>query len=484
MTAMALSPLLRGSIETTEKKIGSNIVQELTVPCISNFLSKKAEIQHSLSSMPLEKRLKTVSDVGKVWDEMLADGRLNDLRETLYRSTGYSLEMIDLELSLVRSALNGDQIRRNIETALPYDIKCLESFVDFGDGEKIRCLPAGPVFIISSGNSLIPPLIPTTISLVTGNLTILRPSLSNYAGVYAIYKIIDGLETEEADLLARALAISYFSHDSPAFPYLLSEAPLGAINFWGGEPARTEISKYVHKNPFHPRFYINGPLTGSAIIDEGSASESAAMALAKNIVLYDQQLCSSPTQAAFVGSMEGASEFAKKVCASLSSVGQSIPMKATEGSAYVLESARRFLRFKGSAVFQSNDPSNAWTVVLSKGKSPLDDVISASPEFNIYNRRRFMEISVVANYEDAVDMIRALPSRRAYRGIDKVQSVGLAVGETARKSLLESLAAAGVFRILPLEDMFMRSAAEPYDGIGIPSMFTYFVYAREKLVLG
>lgn len=484
MTVMALSPLLRGSVETSEKKIGNNVVQELTVPCISKFLSRKEEIQRSLSSIPLEKRLKTVTDVGRIWDEMLSCGKLNDLRESLSRSTGYSLQMVDLEFSLVRSALNGDQVRKNIETALPYDIRCLESFVDLQDNEKIRCLPAGPAFIISSGNSLIPPLIPTTISLVTGNLTLLRPSLSNYAGVSAIYRIIDGLETEEADLLASALAISYLSHDSPAFPYLLSEAPLGVINFWGGEPARTEISKQVHKNPFHPRFYINGPLTGFAIIDEGSASESAATSLAKNIILYDQQLCSSPTQAAFVGSIEGASEFAKKVCASLSSIGGSIPMKSTEGSAYVLESARRFLKFKGSTVFQSNDPSNPWTVVLSRGQSPLDDVISASPEFNIYNRRRFIELSVVSSYEDAVDLIRSLPSRRAYRGIDKVQSVGLAVDESVRRILLDSLAAAGVFRILPLDDMFMRSASEPYDGIGIPSMFTYFVYAREKPILG
>jgi hypothetical protein len=311
-------------------------------------------------------------------------------------------------------------------------------------------------------------------------MTILRPSISNYHGVIEVYNTLRTMNSDNARLMSEGLAISYFTHESPSLRYLLTKAKVGVVNFWGGDPARVEVSKLVSENPHRPRLIVNGPLTGSVIIDEVSANETVADGLAKNVVLYDQQLCSSPTSAIFIGSIEKAKEFVNHMAASLNKYGSIYNAKLSESQIYLLQSARRIFQIKGSIVYSSNDPQNMWTVVLSKGKRVLDEVVSTVTGFNIYFRRRFIEIVVVDKWHDAPTFIRELPYCRAFTGVDKVQTVGLAVSDEIKHDLLEDLVNCGVYRIVPVADMYLRSPLEPYDGLNIPSSFTYIIYMRDR----
>ncbi len=216
-------------------------------------------------------------------------------------------------------------------------------------------------------------------------------------------------------------------------------------------------------------------------MDAAGADESAALGLAKNILLYDQQLCSSPTEGVFVGGWAEAVEFVNRVGKRLDELTEKLPPKLTESHAYIIEAVRRSLQFKGSMVFESAS-SPSWTIALSKSRSILDDAIQAFPEFGLHARRRFIEIIVVENYEDALEMIEGLPKRKSFRGIDGVQSVGLSVSDDVRERLCKGLAERGIFRILPLEDMYMRSALEPYDGMNLAQAFTYAVYRRDRIL--
>ncbi|MEM2128438.1 MAG: aldehyde dehydrogenase family protein [Candidatus Methanomethylicaceae archaeon] len=475
---MQIKPLFVGMLDTVSKVSENLEIEELSEFGVQQFLSKTQEIQRRLSELKVDDRIRVFEKMGEIWKEKLKKGELEELKETLSKSTGYSAQLIEHELNLVGSVLNGESLRKSLEASFG-NTEALWKFVEIHKGEYKRYFPSGPVFIISSGNSLIPPLIPTTISLLTGNLTLLRPSISNYSGVVEVYNLMKSLNLDAAKLMSEALAISYFTHDSPALKYLLTKAKVGVVNFWGGDPARLEVSKLVSENPHHPRLIVNGPLTGFVIIDEDSANEKNADGLAKNIVLYDQQLCSSPTSAVFIGSFDMAKEFVGHMITSLNKYGNVFKMKMSEGQIYLLQSARRVFQIKGSLVYSSNDPDNMWTVILSKGRRVLDDVISMVPEFNLYFRRRFLEIVVVDKWHFASDMLRGVPSCRAFRGVDKVQTVGLAVSDKIKNDLLEDLVNSGVYRIVPVEDMYLRSPLEPYDGLNIPSSFTYIIYMRD-----
>lgn len=468
-----------------KREIEGNTVWELTEENALGLLRRGLEIQTKLSKIDVKERLTLIDSLGKIWEERLENGVFEELAKTLSKNTGYSRRLIDAELSLVPQVLNASNIRKNLEASFKLGLSALERFVELAEGEYFRYMPVGPVLIISSGNSLIPPLIPTTLSLITGNFTLLRPSATNYCAVVEVYKPIRDLAelSDTARLFSEALVICYFTHESPTFKKLLTSGSLGLVNFWGGEPARTIVGKLVSENPNHPRYLVNGPLTGFAIVDEKSADDICAKGLALNVILYDQQLCSSPTMAVFIGSWNIAMEFTERVGKFLDDIGSGYRFESKDDYYYMLQSVRRVLQMKGSKVYCSNKPDNMWTLILSRGESHLEDALAYFPAFNIYNRKRFLEIVVVDSVEKAIQQVVNLSSNVAFTGVDGVQTVGLAVEEAERERLLEGLADVGVYRITPIEDMYMRSPVEPYDGVFLASTLTYTTYSRKKTIL-
>jgi hypothetical protein len=476
---MSLDPFSTRPLELSETKLGETNVKEIEASSLDRLLGAGIEAQKRVARLPLEERLSVFGSLVELWKRKLSQGMLRGLIIDLAKSTGYSEKLVESECMLVCNALDPENIHQNLKSSLG-DPDGLTHFVETSQGEYLRYMPAGPVFIISSGNSLIPPLIPTALSIATGNFTLLRPSLSNYRGIREIFNQILEIDTVAARLLSELLVIGYFGHDSPSLAHMLGKSRVGVINFWGGEPARTEVCRRVSENPHHPRLVINGPLTGVAIVDEASADSTSADGLAKNMVLYDQQLCSSPTSAIFLGSHGMALEFAKLTAERLDAFGRSYPMQIPDGVAFILQSARRVLQFKGSTVLSSQDPLNMWTIVVSSGSSTMDEIVTALPDFGLHLRRRFLEIISVGDVENAMALIGSLPLMKAFRGIDKIQTAGIALSAESEAKIAERLAESGVFRIVPLRDMYMRSPSEPYDGVGIPSSFTYAVYRRKK----
>lgn len=474
---MTLEPLVWGDAAPA---LGGTQAPELATDALAAFLSDAPDLQRRLARIPLADRVAALGRVGDLWKRQYESGALAPLLDGLAASTGYCRALMDIEAQFVPHLFSTEVLMHNVAASFPCDPSGLHRFTEAAKGEYFRFLPAGPVVIISSGNSLIPPLIPTTLSLLTGNATILKPSRANYAGVRAAYALLHEVaETSEAAaLMARALAVTYLAHDSPGLSWLLESAPIGVVNFWGAEPARTLLGARVAANKHHPAYLVNGPLTGCAVVDEASAPQ-AHKGLALNMTLYDQQLCSSPTTGCFIGSWNGAVAFAKEVGAVLDRLGVAMPLAVPEGAMFSLQNARRMLQFKGCTVLSSKDEGNPWTIVISKEKGMLDEIMTGVPELALHNRRRFLELVVVDTPEGALHHIRALPSRPAFMGIDRVQTVGLALDPSYRDAVTEAIALVGPYRIVPLGDMYMRSACEPYDGVNLAQVFTYTAYRRD-----
>lgn len=470
-----LHPKVRGE-DLERLNLGGASVFEPRVEWLSSLLRGARELQRELSSAPLDDRLKAIQLLGDSWREKLGEGRLERVKENLVKATGYSPSLIELEMELVGEVLNARNLRRLFDLTATGGSKSLEEPVEVAPGEYVRNLPAGPALIIGSGNSVIPPLIPATISLVTGNLTILRPSLANFEAVKEAYSALAHLPEDTP--LKHALLVSYFTHESKSLAYLLEKAPLGVVNFWGGEPARTQVARAVSMNPHKPRFHVNGPMTGFAIIDSSSASIEVAEKLAIEMVLYDQQLCSSPTQAAFIGSFSEALEYADALCEALDKVGREYPLNL-ESIPYPLFVLRKSVELVGAKVYASNDPANPWTLVLSEGK-PLLDKVPQSVLIPLHARRRFLELVVVETLSDALKLVESLPVNPAYAGIDRVQTLSLAVCEDTLKRIAEALSLLGVYRVVPLGESYLRTPAEPYDGFYLPSVFSYTAYVRVR----
>jgi len=475
-----LAPLLFDRVLETVPSVGNPQVMELSPSALRELVSSAGKVQAELSSIPIDDRLQVIEHIARRWKQKLDNGDFEELKKEMSASTGYSPALMETELSFVPAVLGAANIRKNLDASVQGGADALHKFVEMDETEMFRHVPVGPVLIISSGNSIVPTLIPTVVSLVTGNLTVLKPSIANYRGVCEVFQLLAEVPDSRAARAVRsALVVSYFGHDSPSLKEALEELPMGMVNFWGAEPARTVVANMVGRNHNHPRFFVNGPFTGMAIIEEGVEILQAADDLALDVVLYDQQLCSSPTTGVFIGSYERAKEFLKVAGERLDETGAEFPLPPDQDRLFVLQGARRFIQMDGGMVLSSKGPENPWTLVLSKGRSSLGGLAAQFPAFNLFARRRFLEIVVVPDVEGAVELLRSLPDHPAFKGIDGVQSVGLAVTDGSRQRCVDLLVGAGVHRILPLGDMFMRGAVEPYDGVTMSSLFTRIVYWRQ-----
>ena len=257
---MEIRPLFfGGDLQTVHRDQGQDDIEEPSESSLMRTLHEGKALQAEICDVPLEERLQVIDWLGELWEARLRAGEMQQTKRMLAEGTGYPDRLIDMEFSLVRKVLDADEIRDNLSSSLIGGVGSLEGFCALREGEAVRHMPAGPVLIISSGNSIIPTLIPTVISMATGNFTLLKPSLSIYQAIVEIFSSLGQLmaQSPAAHLMGRAVMVSYFQHESQVLDMALTTAPVGVVNFWGGEPARTVVGQKVARNQHRPRFFVN-----------------------------------------------------------------------------------------------------------------------------------------------------------------------------------------------------------------------------------
>ncbi|MEM0486848.1 MAG: aldehyde dehydrogenase family protein [Sulfolobales archaeon] len=464
------------------KSMPTIAVPEPSEEYLESLLATSRGVAQKLLELGFDRRARVLHSVGKLWREKLESGELDELVRELTKSTGYSVKNIELDLYFVSEVLNEESLRGLFESSLVGGYRSIDSPVEVAPGEFIWNRPMGTVFIIASGNSVVPPVLAASTSILAGNLTILRPSQTNLVAVNKVFELISELASTgsfEAGVMGEAAKVLYMSHDSPTLRYLLEEAPVSVVNYWGGEPGRSRVLSMTVRNPHRPRVVINGPLTGVAIVDEESADLETARRLARDVVLYDQQLCSSPTFLLFVGARKPFLEFTKRLAKALDEVGSKFPIELGEGSFYRLHTLRKSLELKGVDVFYSRSAQNPWTLVVSK----LDDAGAVTTEWGAYSRR-VLEVIQVENLEGLSRGLEYVLNKLRKIGIDGIQTASYSVSKDRLASILGILSKYGVYRVVPAGESFLRTPAEPYDGEFIAKYYTYTVYIRVKDKIG
>jgi hypothetical protein len=89
-------------------------------------------------------------------------------------------------------------------------------------------------------------------------------------------------------------------------------------------------------------------------------------------------------------------------------------------------------------------------------------------------------IIAVKNESDALEKVRGLPDRVPFRGVLRVQTVGIATTRERFEALGLVLCRSGAYRIVPLKDMHLRSPVEPFDGRHLARDFVDIIYIRQQ----
>ena len=478
----------------TEGKEPYSEIHEPSVETLKKLNGTLLRTQRELREISIDDKLKALEYVGSLWEKKSYERR-RKLEEFLPKTTGYHPNIIEFELSLFPEVLNEEFLKESLDNPMCFygGRKCLDGFVKVGKNEYVAANPRGPVFIIGGGNSTIPPLIALLTSLYTNNYTLLRPSFANHVGLYEVMKsfedVIDDRNTEHSvrkvlRKLTNATLIAYMSHDSEAYAYLLRRSRVGAVNFWGGEPALSRIKRMVAENPYNPEFIINGPLTGVAIIDgnymKKVGCQDLSRKLALDMVLYNQQMCNSPTEAYYLGSFEEGKRFGKELAKAVEEYERNFPIEVSETEAFKTQLVRRSLRRSGSKVYAPETGEAKWTIVVSEYRSRIDEIVNSNFSFSIHERPLFLEVITLDYIDDALEKIEKLPERACYAGVEKVQTVGYAMDKERVRELARELAMMGIYRVVPIGQMYYRTAFEPSDGEFLPRKFIFFSYFRAE----
>ena len=391
----------------------------------------------------------TLSRAGKLFEKggKYRKAALAHLKEHIT----FSEPVIDKSLDVIPELLNkqGMHKRMAMELFLPY---ALEAPVERrGYDGVLRAMPKGVVLHVGAGNVFLGILDSLVIGFLTKNVNIVKLSSSgsNFINIF-----MDALkEVDEKGLLSKSAAIISWKGGSQG----LEEAALKNVNavfVWGGYEA---VQSYRKIAPIDVRVEGFGPKTSVGVVFESCVEyegmDAVARRAAADASLWDQAACSSLHTLYFIAPAKRhkalAADFLKAAKKHFAQLAKDLPPgKLSPDEQVEINKARQLARVDaalGAASYESSAPATDWTVIYEK-----DPVYRVSP------LNRVLYVKTVESLEEVRDRLMPL---RGY-----IQTVGVG-GSIERKKVLETLAPAGIARVVKLGKMLEEANGSPHDGI-------------------
>ncbi|MEI7530178.1 MAG: acyl-CoA reductase, partial [Elusimicrobiota bacterium] len=319
---------------------------------------------------------------------------------------------------------------------------------------------------VGAGNVFLGILDSMVIGFLTKNVNIVKLSSSgsNFTNLF-----MDALkEADEKGVLARSAAVVSWKGGSQA----LEEAALKHVNavfVWGGYDA---VQSYRKIAPIDVRVEGFGPKTSVGVVFEScieyEGMDAVARRAATDASLWDQAACSSLHTLYLIAPAKRhkalAAEFLKAAKVHFARLAEELPQGRLSPDEQVeITRARELARVDtalGTASYVSSAPTTHWTVIYEH-----DPVYRVSP------LNRVLYVKTVETLEEVKKNLMPL---RGY-----IQTVGVG-GSIERKKVLETLAPAGIARVVKLGKMLEEANGSPHDGIFPMMSLVNWVPIEEK----
>jgi len=378
----------------------------------------------------------------------------------------FSAPVIEKSLDVIPELLNKQAMnkRMSMELFLPY---ALEAPVERrGYDGLVRAVPKGVVLHVGAGNVFLGILDSMVIGFLTRNVNIVKLSSSgsNFMNLFmAALKEADG-----QGILSRCAAVLNWKGGSRE----LEEAALKNVNavfVWGGYDA---VRTYRQLAPIDVRVEGFGPKTSVGVVFESCVDNEGMAEVARRAALdaslWDQAACSSLHTLYFIAPAKRhkalAAAFLKESKKYFARLAKELPPgKLSPDEQAEITRARQLARADaalGAASYESSAPKTDWTVIYEK-----------DPVYRISPLNRVLYVKTVESLEEVRE--RLLPLR------GYIQTVGVG-GSIERKRVLETLAPAGIARVVKLGKMLEEANGSPHDGIFPMMSLVNWVPIEEK----
>jgi long-chain-fatty-acyl-CoA reductase len=362
-----------------------------------------------------------LAEVGTLWADP-GYRRYRESFESMQRVTDFSAEELALDFSYIPLLLEeGGYLRRMLKTEFG-DPAVLDRWTVRG-GCEVKAVPRGRLLHVLAGNVPGVEIISIARGLMTKNANILKMARGNPITPVALVKSFADVDPDHP--ITRSTSVIYWERGSKVEEEIYRK--VHSVCVWGGFDA-------VHASWTHARPGLEildyGPkrsmvFIGSSTLENESALNTAAAALASDTVVHDQQACHSP-QVVFV---EGEAEkFADTLGKALDEAEKRLPRgEDTIDRKSQVGHLRNMAELMGERVFHPG--STAWTLIVTDNfertaTNPLGRTLWVLPVNTLDDAvQRADSWTMVAAFSDRSDLETHRDTLAAL-GVDRLTTVG------------------------------------------------------------
>jgi len=350
--------------------------------------------------------------IGKVTDFLMAAGRkmldeTDPMRGDAIRYgtmvSGFSREMFESDYTIMGTYLSKRHLFYALLDGELGDHHLIDEWVRNQVG-RIRAFPRGRALHIMVGNVPLAAMFSATRSVLTKNQTLIKiPSRDPVTSTYFALLLLAA--NKPSNPLSRAISCFYAEKDSPLFDHIKRSSDV--VCAWGKGSALEEIKRTI---PHSIPYLEFGPKRSLSILFSAEANlRAAAMKLAHDVSVYDQEACFSPQRLFVIGEVE---PFLKELCEFLDVFAEALPKGRTnmDAQSYLLRTKLE-ARYRGWQVHEKS----YWTIIVADPHDVVEHPLTRT--LFVHPIRSLDEI--VPFVDDETQTVTVQP----YRNAEKVADV-------------------------------------------------------------
>lgn len=461
-----------------KKKNLNKINQKSQLPDLFPWIANLEKNYINLCKQDINIRINEIHDLKKYFKTKKGLNQLLDLKNSLV-SNGYPENAAQLEIDFFLELFEEDTIKNLLfnNTAglhLHQDNGNFNKKIKVNKDFGIIRTPIGKVFIVGSGNTLLPVLTSMFLSYIAGNNTAVQLSSLH---VNCVPKFIESIPFDGAKHIHFTNLNREKEDDLLLIEALITNINWNVINIWGGNDSLDYYNNIISKNNHRPRIVNMEPLTGALILQQDyfeNDLENNIKNFSSSIRVMGQQLCSSPT-IGFLLNYDFNKSFDEIFENIIIDIERNYtPANLNESNLIKLDRMINLARDKGSRVYTSVKFSNNICIIVSKNQSVFNDYDSSNL-LNIHERRNFIEIICVENFTSIYKIINKLFDNSSFKEAKKIQTL-LSFTDKIFDSQVHQLASLiGAYRIIDSNYVLRRHPMEWFDNYNLFLEFTNLI---------
>lgn len=217
--------------------------------------------------------------------------------------TGYTKKMLERDYDIICDHLSAPFTIYDIATAELGDYRMLDEWVH-RQLVKIKAFPRGRAFHVLVGNVPMTGIFSVFRSIITKNQTVVKlPSRDLVSTLYFMKGLIESNSDGEAyqELLNSSLSVFYLEKEGEELKELIESSDV--VCAWGKGSSLKRVKEMVPHSVPYVEF---GPKRSYSLLytNKGCNLDTAAIRMAHDLCIYDQEACLSPQRLFVIGEYE------------------------------------------------------------------------------------------------------------------------------------------------------------------------------------